>query len=476
MRELDASLAQMRNAWIAGRSALESAPSAWRDEIGDDELALIALAGHASDVLTQRAPGAALVNRPLLPKLNAPFLPEPLRARFRRLLARPKNQASLEQHLIAFISARGFAAHPGDWMPDAKDDWAPDVYAPWLDWVHAEARSTSSDEEINADNYDQWSWTERRAALWALRAHDPATARAIIAAKAASEPAERRARLIELLDNRLSEADADFLDSLATDRSDRVKSLARVFLARLGRGGGDAVTGLAAELAAMVELQKTGLINRRMRLRLAPLKNNAQILRRRELMRLVGLNELAFALGASEAQLLESVPDGAPEDIAPFMSMVADTGTDAAVRGLLDVALRGGETPLAFLQPLTGRLTAAERAALLPALMRLDGHFFEMTLATAGNSVGAAPLSALSTSPSYGSIQPNVEAAANSDHNMRRNAMSILEQVLPRAGLLLDQAGAETLLAQITQWGLSPAEPVLDMLHFNAALTPETTP
>src|SRR5262245_21950290 len=97
MRELEASLAQIRNAWLAGRSALEQAPAQWREVLGDgDELALVALAGHATDVLTRQSPGALLVERPLLPALSAPHIPAALRPRFRRLLATPKNQPSLE--------------------------------------------------------------------------------------------------------------------------------------------------------------------------------------------------------------------------------------------------------------------------------------------------------------------------------------------------------------------------------------------
>ncbi|MBL8536260.1 MAG: hypothetical protein JNM59_02520 [Hyphomonadaceae bacterium] len=474
MLELDAALAQVRNAWIAGRSALESAPSAWRDAVGEDELALIAIAGHAGDVLTQHAPGAALIDRPLLPRLAAPFVPEALRARFRRLLVRPKNQASLEQHLVAFITARGFAAHPGDWMPDAKDDWAPDLYAPWLDWIRADARAVApSDDEISVENYDLWSWTERRRAVAELRGRDPVAALAVIAAKAGGEPAERRVRLIELMQIRLSEADAEFLESLAKDRSDRVRTMSRGYLARLGRAGD--TTALAAELAEMMTFEKAGIINRRMRLRFASLKTAAQHQRRQELMQIVSLGALASTLGATELQLVEA-PDWQLDELRAFIAMTAETGGDMAVRALLANIMRERETPLATLLPLTARLSVAERTALLPDLMQLDGHQFEASLEIVGDALGAVPLSALAASPSNNAIRANVEAAAGADDNMRRNAMAILEHILPRAGLLLDQAGAKALVVQVTSLGLSPAEPMLDMLHFNAALTPETTP
>lgn len=474
MRDLKDALAQARNAWIAGRSAFESAPPAWRDAVGEDELALIAIAGHAGDALTQRAPSAALIDRPLLPRLAAPLVPEALRARFRRLLLRPKNQASLEQHLVAFITTRGFAAHPGDWMPDATDDWAPDLYAPWLDWIRADARGAAPNEdEISVENYDLWSWTERRMALAELRRRDPAAALAVIAAKAGGEPAERRVRLIELMQIRLSETDAEFLESLAKDRSDRVRAMARGYLARLGRTG-DA-TALAAELAEMMTFEKAGIINRRMRLRFGSLKTAAQHQRRQELMQIVSLGALASTLGATEPQLAEA-PACQLGELHAFVAMTAETGSDEAVRALLANLMREREASLATLLPLTTRLTVAERTALLPDLMQLDGHQFEASLEIAGDALGAVPLSALAASPSNNAIRANVEAAAGADANMRRNAMAILEHLLPRVGLLLDQAGAKALVLQVTSLGLSPAEPVLDMLHFNAALTPETTP
>src|SRR5262245_10259413 len=471
MHELEASLAQMRNAWLAGRTALDQAPAGWREAIGGaDELALAALAGHATDVLTRRAPAAPLLERPLLPGLPAPLVPEALRPRMRRLLAAPKNMPSLEQPLIAFVAARGYAAHPADWMPDAKDDWAPDLYAPWLDWVRAEASAAGADGEITAETYDEWSWTERRKALQALRAREPAQALAIIAAKAGGEPAERRVRLIELLQARLSEADAGYLESVAKDRSDRVQALARAFLARLGRDGDTAA--LAAELAAMVELTKTGLMRRRAQLVIKALKTGAQAARRRELFGLVSLAALANALNAAEAQLVESAPAGALADACDFAACVAATGSDAAVRALTEHVLESGEAAATLLLPLAGRLTAAERSALVPRLMARDADLFETTLLV-GGELGQAPLAALTASPNYTTLRSEVDAAANGADAARSGAARVLDLLLPRIGLLLDAASARALLAQITAWGLSPAEPRLDMLHFSAALTLE---
>jgi hypothetical protein len=369
--------------------------------------------------------------------------------------------------------ARGRAAHPADWMPDAKDDWAPDLYAPWLDWVRAETRAAPvCDDEITVDNYEQWSWTERRKALEELRDRDPAAALAIIAARAGGEPAERRLRLIELLHIRLSEADAEYLEGLSKDRSDRVQALARALLARLGRAAD--TSELATELAAMVEVNTVGLIKRRTQLVLKPLKTGAQALRRRELFGLVSLAALASALNLSELQLVESAPDGPFPDVMDFASCVAATGADEAVRSLVEQVLASKDAPVAAVRPLAERLAPAERSAILARLMARDGDMFETTLGIAGEAMGKAPLAALTASTNYAILVSNVTALARGEDAGRAAATRILELLLPRIGLLLDAPGARVLLDQIAAWGLSPADPRLDMLHLNAAL--ETAP
>lgn len=476
MHEIEAALAQVRNAWIAGRPALERAPEGWRAVIGtDDELALVALAGHATDVLLRHAPSAPLAARPLLPALALPPVPDAVRPSFRRILAAPRNLPSLERPLVALAAARAYAAHPADWMPVAKDEWVPDPYAPWLDWVRAEAAATPSDSQITAENYEHWSWTERRTALASLRARDADAARAIIAARAPNEPQERRLRLVELLDARLSDADVPFLESLAKDRSERVQVLARNLLARLGRGSEAAESAaLATELAAMVELTRVGFIRRRKQLVMKPLKTSAQQARRRSLFRLVSLAELATALQGSELELVESVPDGAITDVADFTMCVGATGSIPAVHALIERLLEDKDAPAALLPPLAERLPPSEREAMLPQVMSRDGDLFESTLAIAGTSLGKVPLAALVASPNYTTLERNVKGLVRGDDAERTAALHILDQLLPRVGMLLDGSSARALLGQVTAWGLSPAEPRLDMLHFNASLTPES--
>lgn len=466
MPDLESSLARMRDAWMAGRPALEHCPGEWRGaaEGADAECALAALAGHAAAVLFRPAPTSPPEPRPLLPRLARPTLPEPLRPQARRLLAARKGPAPAERPFIDFVAARGCVMHPADWTPAARDDWAPDAYAPWLDWIRGEDQPFPP-PPFTLEAYERWSPAMRRGALAALRARDPGAARAIIAAKAPSEPAERRIALIECLEIALSDEDAEFLEALESDRSDRVQALARSYRARLGRGV--EAEGLAAELAGMLEVRRGA------RLAIGVLKNAAQNARRRELFGRVSLAGLARALGLTEDEIVETAPDGAPGDVDSFVQMVAATGSQGACRRLLDRMLDDEAFPLARARPLGSRLTRAERRALQPRIVKRDEDMFATTLAFAGDVLGEAPLPALLASPSSAALMSALEAARDEDEAQRRAADALLEAALNRLALIAAAPAAAALLARLATSGLSPADPRLDLLRFNAALTTE---
>ena len=321
---------------MAGRSALEHCPAEWRDAIGlgraesrgagadaDAECALAALAGHATMVLFRPAPAAPLAPRPLLPVLALPTIPESVRPRLRRVLAALKGATSLERSLVDFVTARGFTLHPADWMPSPRDDEAPDVYAPWLDWVRGEAEPAPS-SVLDLDTYDRWPFARRRAALLALREEDPGAARALIAAKASSEPAERRLGLVAILEAGLSEDDGEVLEVLAKDRS----SACRPWRAPIWRGSGGkpAPTRSRPSSPRWWTSAKSGCCDAA-ELEIKTLKTAAQNTRRRELFKLVSFTELARALGFSGDQLLEAAPVGAADGIDALVQMVAATGS-----------------------------------------------------------------------------------------------------------------------------------------------------
>jgi hypothetical protein len=472
MDDIETSLARIRGAWTAGGSALDHCPAAWRGAVSSEaaECAMIALAGHASAVMFRPAPPSPIEPRPLLPALAVPTIPDAVRSRVRRVLAR-KAADALEQPLVELVTARGFAMHPADWMPAPRNDWAPDLYAPWLDWISGEDKSAPA-SELTIETYDQWSWAERRVELAALRRRDPGLARTIIAAKAAAEPAERRLKLIELLEAGLSTEDGEFLTSLANDRSDRVRALASAYLARLGWQTD--LDALAAELAEMVEVQKVGVIKRRHQLVIKPLKTKPQNARRSELFKLVSVAALARALQVEEAQLLESVPDGTEEGIADFVQMVAMTGSNQARRHLLDRMIDDTAFSLAYAQPLGPRLSPEERRAILPAVLARDAELFATTLVLMDRTLGEAPLSALAKSPGYAALESAVASLPQADDKTRPSIDTMLEATLTRLALLADAAAAAEIIRRVTSRGLSPADPRLEHLHTTAAMIQET--
>lgn len=474
MGDVESSLARIRGAWTAGGSALDHCPAEWRSAVSGDaaECALIALAGHAGAVMFRPAPASPIEPRPLLPALALPVVPEAVRSRLRRVLTR-KTTASLERPLVELVSARGFAMHPADWMPSSRDDWAPDLYAPWLDWTSGEDKGEPV-SDLTVETYDQWSWAERRVELAALRRRDPGAARAIIAAKAATEPAERRLKLIELLEANLSTEDGEFLASLANDRSDRVRAVASAYLARIGWQTD--LDALATELAEMLEMQKVGLIKRRNQLAIKPLKTKPQNARRRELFKLVSFNALARALQLDESQLLETVPDGTEEGISDFVQMVAMTGSDQARRQLLDRMMDEASFPIAYARPLGPRLSPEERRSILPRALTRDGDLFGTTLSLMDSTVGQAPLSALEKSPGYAALESALAGLPDADDKTRATIEATLETALTRIALLADAAAAAEIIRRTTSRGLSPADPRLELLHINAALIQETKP
>jgi hypothetical protein len=472
MADLESSLAHIRSAWMAGHPAFEYCPPEWCGAIegAESECALVALAGHAAAVLFRPAPTTPPEPRSLLPRLALPILPEPLRPQARRLMATQKGRSPVERHFIDFLVARGYVLHPADWMPSPRDDWAPDAYAPWLDWIRGEEKPFPP-PAFTLDAYERWSPAMRRAALTALRASDPGAARAIIAAKASSEPAERRVGLIEILEAALSDQDAEFLEAQANDRSDRVQALARLYLARLGRRAeADALT---RELADRLEVRSNEAPDSRRQLTIDALKSAAQNARRRDLFKLVSLAGLARALGLTEEEIVATAPAGAPEGVDAFVQMVAATGSDRVCRRLLDSMLDDEAFPLTHTRPLGSRLTHEERRALQPRILQRDAAMFGTTLTLMGRVLGEAPLPALLASTGYTALMSAVEAARGEDEAQRRAADAILEAALSRLALLAAAPAAAALLARLTASGLSPTDPRLYLLRLNADLTTE---
>ena len=478
-RDLVAALSQIKGRWMIGGSAIEAAPESWRAAIDGDQApdaALLALAGQASQIALRPEPGGRLKTLPPLPALALPSLPASVRPTFRRMLATKSIAEDQIPAILHLFAARGYAVHPVDHMPKAFAR-LPDVYAPWANWT--ESTPARDGDVLTEDNWDHWMPAERRIALRKIRSADPAAARALIEARAQDLAAEQRVQVVAILANRLSDADAPYLQSLGSDRSGKVKAVAARLLARLGLtedAGED-----AAELAAFFTVARKGILKRSNAIRSVPMKTNAQRARRQALFMGVGLASFGQALGGFDQVALVEAWDSSEAEHW-FVPMVAETGSDAAVAALL---ARAKTFTTRALVPLATRLAGPERRDLLAQIVRTDDIMFDATLAVAGLArdedqagapdnviAGALPLTLFEQSTGYVRL---IRAVRDQKDDVRHAHMHTVKQGLYTLGLLLDRDGAAMLLQRLGNAGMFAADPALALLTLNAALAPTDT-
>jgi hypothetical protein len=472
LREIEAALGALRGAWMAGRAAAEAAPAAWREVAGPGaggELALAAIAGQALEVAFVLRPATPLADRPPLPRLGLPVLPEDARGIARRLMASLRDDTE-RARLIGLLLARGRVIHPADWMPAADDEWLPDAYGPWLDWLRGEAATGGS--SLTEATWEAWPWRACREELRRLRRADPAAARALIAARAPTEPAERRVQILELLAEALAAEDAPLLAAFANDRSPRAKQLARWLLARLGPGSDETTRAAEQELAGFFTLRRVLLIQR---LEVNPLTGAAARARRAALAEEVGFPGLAAALGLPEHRLLALLPPPEDEAGALLQAMAAETGSAALLPALRDRALAGAlhETALASL---AARLGREERLSLAAERLRRDADpQFRVPLRLAAGDPGALGLKQVE-GPGLAALLATVPVPPEEQPPARQARERILAAGLLALGMLADAGAAAALLERFVAGGLSIADPRLDALRLNAMLVPGHTP
>ncbi|MEM7425964.1 MAG: DUF5691 domain-containing protein [Pseudomonadota bacterium] len=480
MAEIEHSYERIKASWMTGSSAVRHAPDEWRDlvavEAVESELRLVALVGQALQLALDPVPAQDLVAMTDVPRLAYPVLPDQARPRFRRLFEAARSDRWQESTLLRFVAARGYVAHPADWMPSPRDEDVPEVYLPWLGWQAAQDTGRMSEHEpvaLTAENWDYFTPAERRAELSALRRSDPSAAGSLIEAKAPDLPAEQRLRLVELLAENLSAEDADFLKSLLADRSGKVKTLAAAFLARLGQGvdAGE----LETELAGFLKLGKKGLLSRKLKVSANKLKTDAQRRRRAELFEQVALQGLSRALNVSEGDFLEAWAFNDAQATASLCAMVAVTGSDACAHrfaGLLVENGLSGQVPV-----VAERLEPADRASLAAAIVGTTEADLTDAVLCAGDRLGELQGAEIMRSPAVQELGRAVEKfsaeESSAGRTRRENAVAIDLYAL---GLLADAPAASGLLREMTDAGLMAIDPKLEMLRFNESLPKREDP
>nr|MBX2856455.1 hypothetical protein [Paracoccaceae bacterium] len=321
MSELAKVIGRLKGRWMAGAGGeplTSAAPPEWCAvtsgvDVLEAELRLLALTGQAEQVAFEPSPPSELRTAPDLPKLAIPSMPAEVRPRFRRLLwgksgarAGGGHDGERTYRLLTFLAARQIAAHPADWFPRAVSSRAPTLYAPWLAWREtlkqseaAVAPRLAADEGITAENWGAFLPAERRQALEALRLAEPEKARTLIEAHSAILPADQRLKLVSVLELGLSKEDAPYLETLKTERSQKLVAYAVSLLARLGEAHQEAGE-CERELAEMLEASRD---HAGLKVAPKPLKSEAKRRRRRELFETAAFAGLADALGMMPLEL-----------------------------------------------------------------------------------------------------------------------------------------------------------------------------
>lgn len=354
-------LARMRQAMILGtaRHPLTQPPSLARviasAEPGTDP-ARIALVIAAQRLRFERPAGGQAAPAPTAAQqMHAdarPIIQPPVRRALTRLsnAVAKGDAARVMQAAVAQIAAAGQRPHPFDlpWlMPHLKGNPACLGLAERA-YLALTEKATTADQpsllhaQITAENWGDFPKGHRRAFLMKQRAAAPAAARALLESVWKSEPAPVRGELLEALAVGLSPDDLPFLEALAGDRADSVKTAAAGLIARVP--GTPAHAARLAEAAACFQ-KVSGIKSLMSRIGFSGVAGEVtfvapkgsmpgqsaatqQAAATAALFDGLGLGDLATATGTSTAQLLAAIGD---DDtlIAALMAAAVARGDDA---------------------------------------------------------------------------------------------------------------------------------------------------
>jgi Family of unknown function (DUF5691) len=261
-----------------------------------------------------------------------PILPEPLRRSMLRLINGADKHATgmVASAAVLRLRAVGLRLNPFDLpalMPHLKAQigqlgLAERAYLALTETSEASAKPSSLlFTDITRENWAEFTKGHRASFLRTERRTDAAAARALLEGVFKTEPAAVRSELLEALDVGLSAADLPFLESIAADRAESVRTIAGSLITRIpGTAAFEArVTVAAACFARASGLGKVasaiGLGNEVVFK--VPKDTNAEQLR--ALFAGLTADQIATAAGISIIQLLDALPT---KDVTLFFGLL----------------------------------------------------------------------------------------------------------------------------------------------------------
>jgi len=169
-----------------------------------------------------------------MPDLGLPRMPLNARAAFKDVLMyeRPPGNGSVKD-ILAFAQARGYCAHPCEWVPSSEgDDQFPALYEPWAAWL-AENKYTPFFEgvRLTEENFDLWKPLARVLAFNHLWQRDRETAVHLLMTVCAKKPVSIRRDLVRVIGsnvvfNGLYPDEVAVARQLANDTDEQIRSYA----------------------------------------------------------------------------------------------------------------------------------------------------------------------------------------------------------------------------------------------------------
>jgi len=397
-----------------------------------------------------------------LPELRLPRMGEEARAAFRAILAyeTPPANGSLGDFL-QLAEARGYCAHPCDWIPDYDWKYAgrhPKLYQPWVDWLSEEGLTKFHEGNIiTPQNCRRFSPGQRRAPIHELIREGRHSDFEGIKAIAETQPASIRA---ELVDSIYAWGSFDgcypwqvpLIEYFLEDKSDKVSGTARAKLDKMGEFTTE--DAYARKLVGAITVTTDTV-----RYIVPPEPYGSPFFRE---FACVSFDALAGALGLFPTELAHRIDlDGLGKDL---MYVAAGTG-DVQVRSILAKRLldreTGGEAlSLRLFEGLAQQLWERGLQAMLrsPYVNSVQDYL--------GSRTGTLDSSTMREWVAYDAMPVSVT------DELRKRQLPVNKAYDPLRvlGKVVNKEAAHQIIQEALALGMSPDNPRLTMLKFNIAL------
>ena len=397
-----------------------------------------------------------------LPELRLPRMGEQARAAFRAILAyeMPPANGSLGDFL-QLAEARGYCAHPCDWIPDYDWKYAgrhPKLYQPWVDWLSEEGLTKFHEGNIiTPENCRRFSPGQRAGPIKDLIREGQHNNFEGIRAIAEAQPASIRAVIADSIYawgsfDGCYPWQVPLIEYFLEDKSDKVREIARTKLKKMG----EFVTedAYARKLAGEITVTTDTV-----RYAVPPEPYGSPLYRE---FACVSFDALAGALGLSPTELARRIDlDGLGKDLMP---VAAGTG-DVQVRSiwakrLLDRQTGGESLSLTLFEGVAQPLWERGLQAMLksPYVNSVQDYL--------GAKTGTLDSSKMREWVAYHGMPVSV----TDELQKRQLPVNKAYDPLRVLGKVVNKEAAHQVIREALALGMSPDNPRLTMLKFNLAL------